>query len=183
MSLISDIFSDAGNPIELDDKTSLLKWGKYKILIIYPDISFKIFHIKAKKNKTYKFTVKGKDYILNPKAIVRGQRPLLVYYYNNPFPVIFVYESCQLTSEALYTEPQLAKMPANLKELVAKTSLDSETLKLLLNTNIMNGIYARGGLTSKTLIVFAVVGFVFLLIILQFTGVIDIISFISPTGG
>lgn len=88
--------------------TGWYREGKYRILIFYEDLSYKEYYFAIKDD--YKFSIKGKDYMIVPNRIIHGKYSTLIYYYNNPMPIKFEYEYTKLTSEDLYDKEEFMKL-------------------------------------------------------------------------
>jgi len=172
---LKDLFLDLDTPIELESKSGILKRGKYRVLIIYEDNSYKFFYVKLKKS--YSFTLKKKEYIIDPKSILRGTNPLLVYYFNNPLPASFIYEDSSVKVKHLYDRKEFDSLPEDLKRKYTNITIDSQSLRNLLINNMFKNLYPNVGLTPKWIIIIIVTIFIIILMVLHFTGVIDITSF------
>jgi len=179
---LSDLFSDINTPIELESKSGILKKGKYRILMIFEDNSYKFFYVKLKKS--YSFSIKKKEYVIDPKSIMKGSNPLLVYFYNNPLPIGFIFEESSVKVKALYDPDEFKALPEDLKRKYGTITVDSQSLRNLLINNMFKNLYPNQGLTPKFIIIIIVVVFIILLMVLHFTGVIDVTSFfVAGTGG
>lgn len=161
----------------LTASSSVLKKKKIRLIIINEDLSFSEKFLNYPSS--YVFDVLDKSYILVPKCVIRGKYPTLIYYYNNPFPLFFVYERSKLTALDLRNNEQILSMNDHQKTILANIFLDAEALNLAFNTRVMKGLYANKGLTAKHIIIILVVVTVIILVFLQVFGVVDVMGMIS----
>lgn len=174
---ISEQLKELESPIST--QTNWLKSRKIRLIIINEDYSFKEFFCNYPNS--YTFELKNKSYVLVPKAIIRGKYPTLIYFYNNPYPIQFIFQYSKLTAYDLRTEDQKSYLSEHQKTILQNTLLDAETINLAFNTRIMRGLYAENKFTAKNLIIILIVVSVIILIFLQVFGVVDVWGLI--TGG
>jgi len=157
--------------------TSWIKKGLFQVIIIYEDSSYKVFNEQFPE--TYFFSIKGKSYLLVPKAVIKGKRPLILYYYNNPYPLVLEFEHSQISADDLRTGDQLDKLKEEQKTMLANVPIDAKMLNLAFTTQVMKGLYEKRGLTVKAIIIILVVIAVIILVFLQVFGVVDVWGFIT----
>jgi hypothetical protein len=172
-NLFRNVTAGLDEPFAFESK-GWFKNNKVRIVILNEDLSFSEYWHKYPSS--YVFTVRKKDYLFNSKAILRGKFPLLIYYYNNPFPLLFKYEKSSLTALDLRSPEQVAKLSEEQRVFLANVSMDSETINLAFTTRVMRGLYAKTGLTPKALLIIGIVVFIMILVILQISGKVDIIG-------
>lgn len=167
---INEQLKELDTPLKLN--TSWLKNKKILLIIINEDGSANEYY----KNypESYIFEIKKLSYVLVPKCIIRGKIPTLVYFYNNPFPVLFDFEYTKLTAYDLKTSEQLEHIPESEKTTLKNTHIDAQTLNLAFNTRIMKGLYYENNITPKAIILIIGAILIAILIILQVTGVVDV---------
>jgi len=180
---IKDIFGglnkDLDKEVEFGYKVEFFKGGKLRVIIINEDNSAREFFRKFPKS--YIIEIKGRDYFATPSCILRLKHPTLAYYYNNPFPIGFKYEASKVTALSLRSDEavrQLEKLPGGDEELkrLANVTIDAELLKTAFNSNAFRLIYARDGMNTRTLLMIIGAVVVGILVILQVTGMVDIIG-------
>lgn len=167
--------------IPVNSQASWMKAKKIRVIIINEDGSFK--ENFCKYPLSYAFEIKNRAYMLVPKAIIKGKFPTIVYFFNNPFPVYFVFEYSKLTALDLRSEIQKAGLSENQKVIFQNVFIDSETLNLAFNTRVMKGLYSESRITAKHIIIIMVVVVVIILVFLQIFGVVDVWGAISGTAG
>ena len=169
--------------------SSYFKKGKLKIVFIYEDGSYSVIYKNVKKMKPYFLEYKKKLYQLIPKAILNSRsNPMIIYFYNNPAPLLLKFQSTKLTSEHLYTNSTKKTIEYDKDNLsYADIFIDSEGLYSAFNSNLLKGLYANNSLTWKNMLIIGVVAFVMILIVLQLTGSVDVFGMITgqatTTGG
>lgn len=148
------------------------KKNKIRIFLVNEDGSVNEYFLKLPDS--YVFDIKKRSYALIGKCVLRGQYPTMVYFFNNPMPILFKYQSSKLTAQDLRSDNQLALLGDEDRLNLAHVHLDSESLNLAFNSRVMRGLYASHGVTAKTIIIILVVVAVIVLIILHVTGVVDV---------
>ena len=169
-------------PVELLDTegAGYFKKGKYRILMIYEDGSFKEFWIKIKES--YIIKIKGKAYIVVPKCIIKGKHSTLIYYFNNPNPIFLDFEHSKLTASKFYTQEQYNKLHEEQKMVLSQTYIDSNALQVGFSSKIIENLYKENVLTVKMMLLIMGGVIVVILIILQLTGTVDVLGFFSGAG-
>lgn len=164
-------------PVVLEESKGWFKRGRIRVIIINEDMSYSEYY--RKYPKSYTIEIKEKAYFVVAKCIIRGKYPMLIYFFNNPFPLYLEFRASKLKATDLHSEEQIRGMPE--KELVTLSNiyLDAESVYLALNTRFLRGLYEKPGLTLKAwlLIMGAVV--LVLLIVLQLTGKVDVMSWFA----
>ena len=155
----------------------LFRRKKMQCRIIYEDGSYTDFYKKF--GKSYTITIKKREYLVNPRCIIRGKRPSITWFFNNPMPINFDYQCSKLTAKELIEPAKLKKLTEEKKEILANIKIDSEGMHSLFNTRLMQGLYTNKGLTVMSLIIILIVIAVIILVILQVTGTIDLQGIIS----
>ena len=150
---------------------------KLQCRIYYEDGSYKDFYKKFKDS--YILTIKKRSYFVNPRCIIRGKHPSISWFFNNPMPINFDYQSSKLTAKNLTEPAKLKRLSDEQKQVLANIKIDSEGMQSLFNTRLMKGLYDGKGMTVMNWIIILVVIGVIILIILQVTGTIDIQTIIS----
>jgi len=169
--LIKSAVGDLDSPI-LPESQGWFKKGKIRVLVINEDSSFKEHFLKLPDS--YVFDIKNKSYLLIPKCVIGGKFPTIVYFYNNPCPIFFKFEYSKITAQDLRTDEQLKLLTEDERINLAHIHMDSESINLAFNSRVMRGLYARKGLTLKTLIIILAVVLILVLIMLQVFGVVDV---------
>lgn len=149
---------------EIPEKLDLkqYKYKKLRVIIIYPDGSYKEGYKPL--NSSYKITVDNKVYQVVPKCIIRGKYPLICYFYNNPAPIYPKYQKPSYI-------PKNKSFNAITK---IETRLDGEMLETLINSNVVNKMYKETRMTVKQFLILAGSSLVIILILLHVFGVIDL---------
>ncbi len=169
---VKELSEDLDKPAEIKFE-GFFKRGKYRIIIVYEDNSYKEFFVKIKA--PYIMKVKGRDYLINPKCIVKGKNPMLIYYFNNPFPVMLEYRQSKLTALDMADPKFVNKLNQTEKENLAMIKIDTEGIHSAFSSNLIKRLYEeKGFLTVRNIIIIAVVFLIISVIILHATGVIDI---------
>ena len=180
--LIKESLDDLDQPINLDEtNVSFLKKNKIRVIIRYEDGSHATYY--AKLGSSYYITIKKRKYLIIPKCFSKGKNPTIEYYFNNPFPIEFSYESSKITPFELWQDPEKKIIPEDIKTSLASICVDSETLQNAFNSNWLKSMYAKPGLTTKSLLIIGGAIFIAILVILQVTGVVDVIGWIQGTTG
>lgn len=174
--ILSDAIDGLDVPI-IEEDAGFFKRKKVRLIIINEDSSFTEYF--RKYPRSYLFKIKKKLYLLVPCAIIRGKFPTLVYYYNNPFPLRFVFEYSKLRALDLKSMDQLKDMKDEEKTLLAQIQIDAETLNLAWDTRVMRAFYENAGLTWKVFLIIAIVAIIIIIVFLQLFGVINIGDLLS----
>lgn len=151
---------------------SIIKAGKIRVIMHYEDKSFKEIFIKLEDGFTT--VINKKRYFVLPECISSGKTPTIEFYFNNPFPIKFDYEKTKLTSDKLYSEKELAKLEESERYTLANTFIDSSSLQAAFSSNLINKMYLENKMTFSNLVMIIAVSGIVILIILHFTGVIDL---------
>ncbi len=176
--IIDKTSKELDNPIDITEVRGYLKKGKVRIIIIYEDYHHKEYFKGLQDD--YFLTIKDRKYIILPECITRGKNPTIMFYFNNPYPIKFKYERSKLTALDLVPIKKIDEIPELRKNELANMYLDATSLHAAFSSNLMKGLYAdSGSWTGKGLIVIAVILLVVVLIILQMTGAVDILGFMS----
>lgn len=168
-------------------ESNLFNKGKFKIIIIYQDLSIKTYRRNLKN--PYYFTVGERDYLISSKCIIRDKNPTLMYYFNNPFPIKFEHSPSSMTSQKIMEKLKESRdeddidIKKNWKEIQTTINYDASTLHTLNTTNVINKMYNDGGKTMGDWMILIGGIAIAVLVILQVTGQIDIMTYISGTGG
>ncbi len=174
------LFADYKTELDEEIPSSILdifRRKKIQCRIIYEDGSYHDFYKKF--SKSYSITIKKRHYFVNPRCIMRGKKPSITWFFNNPMPINFDYQPSKLTAKELIEPAKLKKLTDEEKEILANIKIDSEGMQSLFNTRLMQGLYANKGLTMKGMILILVVVFVIVLVILQLTGQVDIMGMLT----
>lgn len=155
----------------------IFKGGKIRVFLINEDNSYKEYYKKFPKS--YLLTIKKKGYLFLSKCLIKGKFPTICYYFNNPYPLNFVYEISQLTAYDLRTPEQQTALSKETRSILVNTPLDAETLNLAFTTRVMGSIYGTSSFTAKHLIIILVVVAILVLVFLQVFGVVDVMGMIS----
>jgi len=168
--------TDLDSPIE-SGIFDFIKKNKMICRIIYEDGSYKDFDKKF--NKSYIITIKKRDYLVVPKCILRGKRPTIMWFFNNPMPINPEYIPSKLNALTFTEKKKKDLLSDEESEILAKTSLDAEGLHSIFNTKLIKGLYDQGGMSGKSIIIIMIVAVVVVLIILQLTGVVDVVGMLQ----
>jgi len=155
----------------------IFKKGKIQCRIIYEDGSYKDYYKKF--SKSYTIEIKKRMYFVTPRCIIRGAKPCITWFFNNPMPINFDYQPSKVTAESLVERSKIEKMSDEQREILANIKVDSEGMQSLFNTRLMQGLYAQNSMSVKSMIIILIVLGVIILVILQLTGKIDLQSMIS----
>jgi len=169
--------NELDSPIPLDSQKSFIKKDKLRVFIIAEDSSFKEYFVKFPDS--YVITIKKRDYVVNPKAIIKGRFPTLIYFFNNPCPVLLEFQYSKISALHLRSDSQVKDMLDRDKVILANTWIDSESLNLAFNSRVLKGLYSGSWLTTKNLIIILVVVFIMVLIFLHLFGVIDFFALLG----
>lgn len=173
--ILTDLAEGIDEPLDIPEpikKKLFFKAGKVRFLIINEDGSFnEYFH---KLPDSYMTEIKGKSYLVLPKCIIRGKYPTIIYFFNNPFPLLLEFKYSDIQAADLYNSELLDALKPEEKVTLANITLDSEAINLAFNSRVMRGLYARQGITPKVIIIILVVVVVIILLVLQLTGVVDV---------
>jgi len=175
-SLLNEYTQGIDEPIQ-SGLFDVFKKGKLQCRIIYEDGTYSDYYKKF--SKTYVITIKKRDYLVIPNCILKGKRSFICWFINNPMPINFAYQQSRLTAKELIEPEKLKKLNDENKQVLANIKIDAEGMHSLFNTRLMQGLYAREGMTMKTLIILLVVIAVIIVVLLQVTGYIDINAMIS----
>jgi hypothetical protein len=177
---IKQSWEDLDQPVDIESSSSWLKKGKIRIIIISEDKSYNEYYKKF--GQSYFFMIKKRRYLIIPSCILRGKNNTLVYYFNNPFPVNFIYENTQMTALDLYDKDMKKLLPEDIKLSLANTMIDGEVLRAAFDSNFLQNMYYQKKLSFKVIIIIVIVVFIIILIILQITGVVDVIGMLTGGG-
>lgn len=180
MSMFKDIVGDLDEPLEFSYKLNIFKANKMRILIISEDMSGAEFFVKFPAS--YTIEVSKRYYFVVPKAIIRvGKWPTMVFYYNNPWPVEFVFTKSIMTAWDLRDPVERGKIGEEDKTMLSGVIMDSEMVKLGFDSRVIGNIYGRGIWTAKTFLIIGGAILVTILVFLQLFGVVDVFGLL--TGG
>ncbi len=168
-------------PVEFAGPKRLFKKNRIRVFLINEDLSYKEYFVKFPQS--YVIDIKRRSYLVLPKAIINGKYPTIVYYYNNPSPILFEFQYGKISALDLRDKKQIEKMSDEEKITLSNIALDSESINLAFNTRVMRGLYARPRLTTKALLIIMAALVVVILVFLQVFGVVDIVGAFSGKGG
>jgi len=170
------------DPIELPEKAAKLwKKGKLKVIIHYEDKSLTEHFIKLKND--YYITIKKRNYMVLESCIIRGKHPEIHYYFNNPWPIDFKHQASPLKASEHWSDDFLQRLGPGYKETLAQVKVDSSTQQAAINSDFLKSMYARQGITTKQLLIIAGVIIFIILVLLQVTGVVDVMGWLTGSGG
>lgn len=178
MSEVKDQIKELDHPVQTSGWNPF-KWGNLRVLIINEDLSFKEFSVKFPES--YIIDIKKRYYVVVPKCVLRGASPTIVYYYNNPFPVEFMFTRSSLTPKDFIPVDRLNKLADEQKSIVSNVFVDAMGLKLAFQSEAMKSMYEKKGVTFKAVLIIVIVSFVLILIMLQLFGVVDVMGFLTGT--
>lgn len=169
------------------ERIALFRKGKIRFVIHYEDGGYVEYY--KKMDDDYGVTIKDHLYLVVPKYIVYAKYPTLHYYYNNPMPVFFEFTSTKLTAAMLQEKKdynndgildrrELQRFSEQ-KDMKANVYIDARALKVAFNSNLINKMYAENKIPTKVIIVLVIVAAIAVLVILQMTGKIDILGFLT----
>ncbi len=158
----------------------IFKKGKLRCIIIYPTQGHKEYFVKI--DSPYFVTIKGKKYFLSTKCLIAGKKPTMLWYYNNPNPILLTYETSTLTALDLYTEDEKEALKEEVKEMLGKVHIDGDIVHHGFENTVMKNFYQGGGMTAKSILIYGVVFIAVILTILHFAGVIDMMSILGVGG-
>lgn len=169
------------------ERITLFKKGKIKFIIHFEDGGYTEYY--KKMDDDYGVTIKDHLYIVVPKYIVYGKYPTLHYYYNNPMPIWFEFVTTRLTAgmlqekkdrnnDGILDKRELQRF-AEQKDMKANVYIDARALKVAFNSNLINKMYAENKLPTKVIVVLIIVAVIAIIVVLQLTGKIDVLGFLS----
>lgn len=177
-----EAWTDLDNPIEIPENISRFrKKGKLKVVLHFEDGSYKEYFVKLSSD--YYITIKKKKYILIPKAIERGKQPCAHYYFNNPWAIKFEYVPTTLNANELWSDMLKDQVPKELLATLAKVSIDSGVLHQAIESNWLKSMYAKPGITTKSILLIIGAIIIIILVLLQVTGVVDVLGWFTGSGG
>lgn len=177
-----EAWNDLDEPIEIPENVSRFrKKGKLKVVIHFEDGSYKEHYVKLSSD--YYITIKKKKYLLVPKAIERGKQPCVHYYFNNPWAIMFTYVPTTLKASELWSKMLKDQVPKELLETLAQVSVDSGVLHQAIESNWLKSMYAKPGITTKAILLIIGSIIVAILVVLQITGVVDVIGWFTGSAG
>ena len=177
-----EAWQDADRPITIPENVSnIKKKGKIKVTLHYEDGSYKDFFVKLKAD--YYITIKKRKYLLLPHTIERGKQPSIHYYYNNPFPIEFKHTKSDLDALEFWSEDLKEVMPQEIKTMLANVTIDAGVLHTAIESDWLKSMYARAGLTTKAILLIIAAVVVVILVLLQVTGTVDILGYITGAAG
>lgn len=175
-------WKDADQPITIPENVSnIKKKGKLRVTLHYEDGSYKDFYLKLKSD--YYITIKKKKYIIIPNCIERGKQPTIHYYYNNPWPIQFMHTKSNLSALEFWSKEMRDLMPEDVKQTLALVTIDAGVLHAAVESDWLKSMYARAGITTKVILLIIGAIVVVILILLQVTGTVDILGWISGAAG
>jgi hypothetical protein len=176
----SQLMKDLDAPVPTTGMSlPFFKRGKLRCVFIYEDGSYS--EVYKKFNKPYFIEYKDKRYQVVPKAILKsGKNPMIMWYYNNPAPIMCKFEHSQLTIEELQRGRKRADPKENL--MYAQTFIDAEALHAAFSSNVFKNLYGSK-LNMKMLLIIIGVVIIVIIILLQATGKIDIFGALSGNKG
>lgn len=127
-------------------KWKVFKRGRLRIYIHHQDANFETHTVKFKDD--YTITIKKKMYFVLQEAIIYGEYPTLHYYYNNPWPIKFTWQKSNTTVDKITTKEVFQKMDVQMQKMLADTTVDARSMKILFDSRLINGFYAEGGMFS-----------------------------------
>jgi len=175
--IIESLTEDIDKPLPLKDAWSFLRNGKARIIILYEDNAYKELYRKLKED--YIITIKEKKYMIIPKCIIKGKYPTLIYYYNNPMPINFEGQASKISSKMLYDPKSFSQLDDEMKNTLANTYIDAKALHVAFTSNLINKMYSENKMSAKNWIIIIIVVMIAVLIILHFTGVINIMEILG----
>lgn len=169
---------DLDTPISFESVKKIFKKGKIRGIILYEDNSIDQFWFNLKKN--YQVEYKKRVYLVFPKCILHGKVSTVMWYFNNPCPILFQFTKTLINSKSLKdNDKEIKKTFGSQIGATGSVYLDGEALKSVLDSNIVSSMYRRDGLNAKSLIIILVVISIIILVFLQIFGVVDVYSMIS----
>lgn len=179
---IKSALGDLDEPITWEESNvSFLKKNKLRVVLRYEDSSHKDFYVKL--GVSYFITIKKRKYVIIPECISNGKNPTIEYYFNNPFPIGFVYEISKVTPEQLWNDPDMSLVPKDIIPILTDVKVDSETLQSAFNSNWLKAMYAKPGLTTRSLLLIGGGILIVVLVVLQLTGVVDVVGWVTGAVG
>jgi len=179
MKIVNDTVGDLNAPFEIENTglSNLFKKKKIHVVMHYEDGSYKDFWFKLKKD--YAFTINNKKYFIVPDCILRGKRPKIEYYYNNPLPISFKYQYSKLNAFNIRDQDAQNKLNDAQQKLLAGVTIDAEAIHHILDTSLLRGLYAENKMTSRGVLIIAAIIILGLFAVLQATGTVDILGWIQ----
>jgi len=172
---------DLDSPVIDSESIGYFKKGKTKIILFFEDGSHKEYFMNL--GQAYFFTISKANYLIVPRCISRGKTPTIMYYFNNPLPILFDYSYTSLSSLSLRTKEEILNLKESEKIILANTFIDAQAIKSAFDSRLLNSLYATNKLTVRSLIIILVVVTIISLILLQVFGVVDVIGMFTDAGG
>ena len=167
--------------VEFDYKITAFKGNKFRAIIINEDLSANEYFIKFPES--YVIAVKNKNYFVVPKAFLRiGKYPTMVWYYNNPFPIQFVFKKAEVTALDLRDSAEIDRLSKEERTELEGIIVDAEMVKLGFDSRAMGNIYGKTQLTLMQWFYIAGGLLVVILVILQLSGKVDVFGMLSMSG-
>ena len=168
---------DLDAPILEPEKISIFRKNKIRCIIIYEDGRYEESFQSLKDG--YSIEINQSRYIVVPKAIMRGKYPTMYWYYNNPMPIWHRYTRSTINSLTLRTEEEIKKLTDEEKLNLANITIDAQSLKAMITSSIIKNFYHTNSISTKQLIIIAVIVLVVILMLLQMTGQVDVLGYVS----
>jgi len=168
-------FSELERPVDIPTGLKLWKKGLIRIIIIYPDQTYKQYVEKIKNPYYFKI---GKDsYFMNQKCFLYGEPVTGIWYFKNPMQIGMTYEKTKVTASVLNKKNNMWTQEQH--DQMSNVVMDTEAINTAMTSNVISKIYDTPFLTGKMLLIILGAVMVFILIILQATGKIDVFGFFS----
>lgn len=172
--IIKEHIQELDSPLPETSKGFFRK-GKIQIIIIYPDLTYRVYFRKIKDSYTIK--IKNMQYMLLPKCFIKSKKLTIMYYFNNPNPISFNYSHSKISSIDFYNSDEKTKLSQSMKGTLTDVFIDAKAIDSAFSSNLINKMYAQNQfLTAKNLLIMGVIGIVVVLVILQLTGTVDVIG-------
>lgn len=171
---LSKYLGDLDEPVIIGKGGGMFSKGGLRVIIIGEDNSAVEHFIKWPK--AYVIEILNKSYFLLPRCVLRMKDPTIIYYFNNPFPVEFVFQHSNVSALDLYDGPSKAILDEEIKTYLASVFIDSDVVQLGFNNRFMKGIYGYSGLTMKNWLFIGGAILVSILLLLQLSGKVDVIG-------
>lgn len=165
---------DLDEPVIIGKTGGWFSSGPLRVIIISEDNSG-VEHF-VKWPTAYVIDILNKSYFLLPKCVLRMKVPTIMFYYNNPFPILFHFMYSDVSALDLYDDPSKDILDKEIRTYLASIIIDSDVVQLGFNNRFMKGMYGGGGLTMKNWLVIGGAVLVFILLMLQLSGKVDVIG-------
>lgn len=176
---LKDYLEGLDEPILIGQKKgaiSRILGGKPELKVIIHNEDGSASEHLVKWPSSYVIEIGSKSYILVAKCVLRMSIPTIHYFFNNPFPIFFEYTLAGVKASDLYSDDMKKYQDTEVMTYLQEVEFDAETLSLAFNTRFLRGLYGNQGLTLMNWLLIGGGILIFILVLLQASGRVDIIG-------